>query len=246
MEKPDRRTHMEELKPVAGHWNTEAGAKVAADYATKARTDLCLGHLSDMEVANGVYMASRNDLDLIVWQTAAKERIRWLSAQLAANTRASDKDELAERDAMQARVQKAVPPRPYPHWNGYGGVSEYFGFDGGSLTIRTVGDKAGTGWLCFAEDELEWEQDQESSKDYRICNLPNSELIAIRDKLNEVFPAEPAPDPDLVLAREAAAQDAKAKGSHALAAQIRTGDADDTIGVRSALRALKLKGERHD
>jgi hypothetical protein len=28
-------------------------------------------------------MAGRGDLDLIVWQTAAKERIRWLSAQLA-------------------------------------------------------------------------------------------------------------------------------------------------------------------
>ncbi|MNE09070.1 hypothetical protein D3C80_1017360 [compost metagenome] len=39
--------------------------------------------LSDFALANRVFMAGRNDLDLIVWQTAAKERIRWLSIELA-------------------------------------------------------------------------------------------------------------------------------------------------------------------
>jgi hypothetical protein len=65
-----------------------------------------------------------------------------------------------------------------------------------------------------------------------------------REAVRKASSPQPTPDPDLVLAREAAAQDAKAKGSHDLTAQIRAGEADDTIGVRSALRALKLKGER--
>lgn len=66
-----------------GHWDTEGGREIAAEYATKTRADLCHGDLSDFLVANRVFMASRNDLDLINWQTAAKERIRWLSTQLA-------------------------------------------------------------------------------------------------------------------------------------------------------------------
>lgn len=39
--------------------------------------------LTDFALANRVFMADRTDLDLIVWQTAAKERIRWLSIELA-------------------------------------------------------------------------------------------------------------------------------------------------------------------
>lgn len=42
-----------------------------------------MDHVSDFDLANRVFMADRNDLDLIVWQTAAKERIRWLSIELA-------------------------------------------------------------------------------------------------------------------------------------------------------------------
>lgn len=41
------------------------------------------GDMSDFELANAVFMADRNDLNLIVVQTAAKERIRWLSIELA-------------------------------------------------------------------------------------------------------------------------------------------------------------------
>ena len=37
---------------------------------------------SDYEVGNAVYLADRFDLRLIVEQTEAKERIRWLSRQL--------------------------------------------------------------------------------------------------------------------------------------------------------------------
>lgn len=39
--------------------------------------------LSDFELANAVFMADRHDLNLIGFQAAAKERIRWLSIHLA-------------------------------------------------------------------------------------------------------------------------------------------------------------------
>lgn len=68
---------------LAGHWVTEAGRDMAVTYATISRASLCHGSMSDFELANRIFMASRTDLDLIAWQTAAKERIRWLSAQLA-------------------------------------------------------------------------------------------------------------------------------------------------------------------
>lgn len=52
-------------------------------YESKPRADLAGGHMSDFYLANAVYMADRNSLGLIGLQTAAKERIRWLSIELA-------------------------------------------------------------------------------------------------------------------------------------------------------------------
>lgn len=69
--------------PIGGHWSTDEGTDMANQYAGKKREDLALGSKTDLELANAIYMADRNSLDLIVLQTAAKERIRWLSAQLA-------------------------------------------------------------------------------------------------------------------------------------------------------------------
>lgn len=66
-----------------GHWDTPEGRMMAANYADQTREQLTKGEMSDLALANRVFLADRNDLDLIVWQTAAKERIRWLSAQLA-------------------------------------------------------------------------------------------------------------------------------------------------------------------
>jgi hypothetical protein len=66
-----------------GHWDTPAGHEMATEYAKLTRAKLGNAHRSDFAVANDVYMADRGDLDLIVHQTAAKERIRWLSVQLA-------------------------------------------------------------------------------------------------------------------------------------------------------------------
>lgn len=66
-----------------GHWSTEEGREKLEEYTSKTRTDLYKGDMSDAQIANAVFMASRHELDLIHWQDAAKHRIRWLSAQLA-------------------------------------------------------------------------------------------------------------------------------------------------------------------
>lgn len=56
---------------------------------------------------------------------------------------------------------------------------------------------------------------------------------------------EPEPvDPDLELAREAAATASEEKGWPDVAAETRRGERDDTISVESALRAIKLVRER--
>lgn len=91
-----------------GSWSTPEGMAMAQEYATHGRDWLAKGTMSDFELANAVYMADRRDLDLIVYQTAAKERIRWLSVQLALR----DIEGAAARDAIQelyAELYKAWP-----------------------------------------------------------------------------------------------------------------------------------------
>lgn len=73
-----------------GHWDTAEGAAVARQYVNMPRGNLSHGEMSDLALANRMYMAGRGDLDLTAWQHAAKERIRWLSAQLAAALRATE------------------------------------------------------------------------------------------------------------------------------------------------------------
>jgi hypothetical protein len=74
-----------ELPEVAeGHWSTPDGRDMAASYLGKTRAELCHGELSDLELANAIFMADRHELNLIGFQEAAKQRIRWLSARLAA------------------------------------------------------------------------------------------------------------------------------------------------------------------
>lgn len=66
------------------HWSSSEAKEVGEEYLKHTREWLTRGDLPDFELANAVFMASRHDLSLIVYQTAAKERIRWLSVQLAA------------------------------------------------------------------------------------------------------------------------------------------------------------------
>jgi hypothetical protein len=64
---------------------------------------------------------------------------------------------------------------------------------------------------------------------------------ALRDKIDAL---QPTPDPDLVLAREAAAQILEAKNYPYDAPRARNGERDEMLGVQSALRALKLAKEQ--
>jgi len=66
-----------------GHWDSSDGARMAREYVGLYREQLLKGDVSDLALANAQFLKGREDLDLIVYQTAAKERIRWLSVQLA-------------------------------------------------------------------------------------------------------------------------------------------------------------------
>lgn len=70
-------------KPMPPHWSTDEGTEKANEYLELRRDQLGYGHLTDFELANAQYLCNRGSIELIGYQTAAKERIRWLSAQLA-------------------------------------------------------------------------------------------------------------------------------------------------------------------
>lgn len=86
-----------------GHWQSEEGHSKALEYVTKKRSDLYKGEVPDLAVASAVYMANRCDLDLIHWQDAAKERIRWLSVQLAITNALLQEQHKAMADVMALR-----------------------------------------------------------------------------------------------------------------------------------------------
>ncbi|ARM12080.1 MULTISPECIES: hypothetical protein [Rhizobium] len=70
-------------RPV-GHCDDDAAwNRFYSDYEQYTRSDLAMGALSDFALANAQFLCDRNELSLIAYQTAAKERIRWLSIQLA-------------------------------------------------------------------------------------------------------------------------------------------------------------------
>lgn len=74
-----------------GHWDTPEGHEIAVDYLAKERGSLAMGDLSDFHLANKQYLEEIAIGPVIIHssigvQTAAKERIRWLSAKLAAAT----------------------------------------------------------------------------------------------------------------------------------------------------------------
>src|SRR5690606_765771 len=80
--------------------------QMARDYAAKERADLLMGDMSDLHLANAQYMQLRDSLALGQYQTAAKERIRWLSAQLAIARTAIAKAEAAPSTAAQGEREE--------------------------------------------------------------------------------------------------------------------------------------------
>lgn len=88
---------------IPGHWDTPEGTEMANEYAGKPRDYLGMSFLSDLAMANEVFMhGDMSDHQNIaammagkpsrmIYVHAAKDRIRWLSVQLAiANQKLKD------------------------------------------------------------------------------------------------------------------------------------------------------------
>ncbi len=87
---------------LSGQWTTPEGRQMAQRCLAETRDQLSMASVSDMELANRIFLADRCSLEMIGLQAAAKERIRWLSAQLA------------YRNGMVADVNAAI--EPVRHW----------------------------------------------------------------------------------------------------------------------------------
>lgn len=83
-------------------------------YGALSRSDLCRGDLSDFALANAQFICDRYSVDLIAYQTAAKDRIRWLSVQLGKALRASQQIENhpAALHRLEADGWQLVPVEP--------------------------------------------------------------------------------------------------------------------------------------
>lgn len=62
-----------------GHWETGEGLDKAREYAGRSRADLAMPDRTDLALANALYLPD----GFLPIQTAAKERMRWLSVRLA-------------------------------------------------------------------------------------------------------------------------------------------------------------------
>jgi hypothetical protein len=110
---PLTRDELDKLESVAelpcvlpGHWTSPEGREMAGRYATMTRANLLMDDRSDLGLANALYLVSGE----IAIQTAAKERMRWLSVQLAlaeARIRTTE----AERDAARKHLNSEYHAR---------------------------------------------------------------------------------------------------------------------------------------
>lgn len=105
-------TAVPEIAP--GHWDSAGGREMAVEYAGKPKTWLSMSDVSDFALANAQFLVSRDSLELIHYQTAAKERIRWLSARLAVAeaalaVSAAEGDLLGKMIELIERAQQIVP-----------------------------------------------------------------------------------------------------------------------------------------
>lgn len=105
-------------------------------------------------------------------------------------------------EALEALAAKASQKPTVPtHWNGAGKYGSAFSFEPGLLGVNIAGygGSDGNGYFAFKEDDLEFEQDDGPL--YRTVNIDNSELLAIRDHLNSVFPPEAEASPAVEVER---------------------------------------------
>lgn len=86
-----------------GHWMSVAGHEMAQRYAVMDRCELAGGDRTDMEAAYDTAMIMRSDLDHEARLSVAKDRIRWLSVQLALVTARQRKLETERDEAIRDR-----------------------------------------------------------------------------------------------------------------------------------------------
>lgn len=90
-----------------GHWTTPEGHAKAVEYASLTRADLGMPDRPDLGLANALYLVS-GEIEI---QTAAKERMRWLSVQLAIVTADRDEARAALSDARDAFLNMIAEAR---------------------------------------------------------------------------------------------------------------------------------------
>lgn len=152
---------VDELPDVAsGHWETPEGREIAVDYLAKDRASLCMGELSDFHLANKQYM---EDISVgtftfqsaIAMQTAAKERIRWLSAQLAAaNQKLASLSQTPATPMVQEGLREALAGH-FPT-----GLRSLYARTAGGIPVRGGGIavECKCGWSTVATDDDEARQ----------------------------------------------------------------------------------------
>lgn len=86
----------------AAKWRQEGKEDPHGKHYDCERAQLAMGDLTDDEMANAIFMADRSSLDLIAYQTAAKDRIRWLSRALEASL--SNRHQAQRDEAKQAMM----------------------------------------------------------------------------------------------------------------------------------------------
>lgn len=93
---------------------------------------------------------------------------------------------VVEAEQVLTHVLTQEPGKP-TGYNGAGCYGASLSFEGGNLYVRIAGHGAfdGTGVIAFPGADLEMDEEG-----YYAVALPNSELIAIRDHLNEWFPPD--------------------------------------------------------
>lgn len=82
--------HTELPDALPGHYSTRDGRDMLARYMVATRDDLMGGSLTDTEIAFRCGMATGDDIESTGVLLMAKERVRWLSAQLAKAQAVSD------------------------------------------------------------------------------------------------------------------------------------------------------------
>ncbi|EKN5943890.1 hypothetical protein DVP82_23485 [Yersinia enterocolitica] len=94
--------HIEVKSTTAANWRQEGKTDPHNTRYECQRVDLTMGQLTDDEIANAVFLCDhRTSFDSIVYLTAAKDRIRWLSR--------SNEALIAQLEAAQQELIKPLP-----------------------------------------------------------------------------------------------------------------------------------------